>query len=91
MGDFRDKDGYYRNFPLDTIDAFEDAGARLYNEIILVTAIGSLTIRAGSPFMRNRKVGKSHQNLFVFYKGDIKKIREDFPEIVWEPKGEADD
>ena len=84
VGDFRDKDGYYRNFPLDTIDAFEDAGAKLYNEIILVTAIGSLTIRVGKPFMKNRKVGKTHQNLYVFYKGDIKKIREDFPELLEE-------
>ena len=32
VGDFRDKAGYYRNFPSITIEAFESAGARLYNE-----------------------------------------------------------
>lgn len=52
VGDFRDRDGCYRNFPGQTIQAFEADGARLYNEAIPVTAVGSLPIRvpaAASP------------------------------------------
>lgn len=38
VGDFRDGKGFYRNFVSETIDGFEQAGARLYNEAILATA-----------------------------------------------------
>jgi hypothetical protein len=71
VGDFRDqRTGFYRDFVSSTIDAFEAAGARLYNEIILVTSAGSLPIRAGKQFSTSRKVGKTHQNVLVFCKGD---------------------
>jgi len=40
VGDVRDRKGFYRNFPGHTIEAFELARLRLYNEAILVTAIG---------------------------------------------------
>jgi hypothetical protein len=71
VGDFRDqRTGFYRDFVSSTIDAFENAGARLYNEIILVTSAGSLPIRAGKQFSTSRKVGKTHQNVLVFCKGD---------------------
>ena len=70
IGDYRDKKGFYRNFVSRTIEAFEDAGARLYNEAILVTATGSLAIRAGKQFRTTRKLGKTHQNIVVFCKGD---------------------
>lgn len=76
VGDVRDKDGYYRNFVADTIAAFQDAGARLYNEAILVTAVGSLPIRAGRQFAGGRKLGKTHQNVLVFVKGDWRKATE---------------
>lgn len=76
VGDFRDERGFYRGFVSDTIDAFEAAGARLYNEIILVTAAGSLPIRAGKQFSTTRKVGKTHQNVLVFCKGDPRKATE---------------
>jgi hypothetical protein len=70
VGDVRAPDGLYRNFISDTIGAFHDAGARLYNEAILVTACGSLPIRAGRQFEASRKLGKTHQNVLVFCKGD---------------------
>jgi DNA modification methylase len=70
VGDVRDGKGYYRNFVSDTIAAFHDAGARLYNEAILVTAVGSLPIRIGKQFSGARKLGKTHQNVLVFVKGD---------------------
>jgi DNA modification methylase len=81
VGDIRDKKGFYRNFVSDTIAAFQDAGATLYNEAILVTAVGSLPIRVRKQFSGYRKLGKTHQNVLIFYKGDIKQIKADFGEV----------
>ena len=81
VGDIRDKDGFYRNFVAHTIDAFQAAGGRLYNEAILVTAVGSLPIRVGRQFAGYRKLGKTHQNLVVFYNGDPAKIPGEFGEV----------
>lgn len=73
VGDLRDPRGLYRNFPGETIAAFEAAGARLYNEAILVTVAGTLPLRAGKYFTAGRKLGKTHQNVLVFVKGDPKR------------------
>lgn len=73
VGDVRDKKGNYRNFVGDTIQAFRDAGLEYYNEAVLVTAIGSLAIRVGRQFEASRKLGKTHQNILCFVKGDGKK------------------
>lgn len=73
VGEVRGKNGVYRNFVGDTIQAFIDAGASYYNEAILVTNIGSLAIRAAEGFTKSRKLGKTHQNVLVFVKGDAKK------------------
>lgn len=81
VGDVRDKKGFYYNFVSDTIQAFKDAGMELYNEIILVNVVGSLAIRVRRQFNGGRKIGKMHQNVLVFYKGDPKKIKENFPEL----------
>jgi DNA modification methylase len=81
VGEIRDKEGMYKNFVADTIEAFRDAGMEYYNEIILVNVAGSLPIRIGRQFEGYRKVGKMHQNVLVFYKGDPKEIRVDFPGI----------
>lgn len=81
VSDIRDEKGFYRNFVSETIDAFRNAGMLLYNEIILINVAGSLPIRVGRQFTTGRKVGKMHQNILVFYKGDPKKIRENYPKI----------
>lgn len=81
VSEIRDKKGYYKHFVRETISAFEDAGCMLYNDIVLINVAGSLPIRIGRQFQGFRKVGKSHQNVLVFYKGDIKRIPEEFPEI----------
>lgn len=73
VGDVRDKSGFYYGFPWHTIAAFENAGMRLYNEAVLVTAVGSLSIRVGRQFQASRKLGKAHQNVLVFCKGNPKK------------------
>lgn len=73
VGDIRDKKGFYRGLPWHTIQAFQDAGLKLYNEAVLVTAVGSLPIRVGKQFTAGRKLGKTHQNVLVFCKGNPKK------------------
>ena len=73
VGDFRDSRGFYRNFVSETIDGFEQAGARLYNEAILATPIGSASMRVTKQFESGRKLAKTHQNVLVFCKGDWKK------------------
>jgi hypothetical protein len=93
VGDYRDKRGFYRNFPGETIEAFAAAGAGLYNEAILVTAAGSLPIRAGKQFSSSRKLGKTHQNVLVFCKGDPRKATEacgpvEIDEALFEEFGE---
>jgi hypothetical protein len=70
VGDLRDKAGFYRGFVLDTVRAFTEAGAALYNDAILVTAVRSLPIRVARQFEAARKLGKTHQNVLVFCKGD---------------------
>lgn len=70
VGDVRGPDGYYRDLPGLTIRAMERAGCRLYNEAILVTAVGSLAVRVGRQMERARKLGKTHQNVLVFCNGD---------------------
>jgi hypothetical protein len=73
VGDVRDKLGNYYNFVGDTVEAFRAAGLHYYNEAILVTSVGSLPIRVGRQFEAGRKLGKTHQNVLVFVKGDGKK------------------
>lgn len=85
VGDIRDKvDGTYKNFVSDTIAAFQDAGMKLYNEMILVNSIGSMAIRLKRQFNTGRKCGKIHQNVLVFYKGNPKNIKEKFSELKLE-------
>lgn len=72
VGEIRNKKGLYSNFVADTIQAFLDAGLSYYNEIILVTAVGSLSLRASKIFKASRKIGKTHQNILIFVKGDPK-------------------
>ena len=82
VGEIRDKKtGFYKNFVGHTIQAFEAAGASFYNEAVLITAVGSLPIRT-SNYFRSRKLGKTHQTVLVFYKGDPSRIKENFPESI---------
>jgi len=76
VGDVRDEDGGYVNLPGRTVEAFEAAGARFYNDAILVTAVGSLPVRVGRQFDISRKLGRTHQNVMVFVRGDPRKATE---------------
>ena len=80
VGDVRDANGAYYGFPDDIKRIFKNAGMCLYNELVLVENFGTAGIRANNQ-MKSRKVVKQHQNVLVFYKGDISKIKDNFAPI----------
>lgn len=82
VGDIRSKEGYYYDFVGDIKRIFITHGMPLYNECIIVEPIGTLPQRV-QRYMRNRKVGKCHQNVLVFYKGDVKEIPNNYKEIEY--------
>lgn len=86
VGDYRDKNGIYSNFVSLTIEAFQLAGLKLYNEAVLITVAGTLPVRITKQFNAGRKLGKTHQNVLVFVKGCPKEATKicgqiDIPEI----------
>lgn len=79
VGEVRNKrTGAYRDFVGDTSRALRDLGLHYYNEAVLVTPGGSAPLRAGFHFSAGRKLEKVHQNVLVYYKGDLKKLQEHF-------------
>ena len=82
IGDVRDKQGFYYNFLGDNLRCFTDLGLGFYNEAVLVTPVGSLPIRTSRQFKSFRKLGRGHQNVLVFFKGNVKNIPKLFPEDV---------
>jgi hypothetical protein len=82
VGDIRDERGLYRNFVSDTITALQAAGLVLYNDAILLTPIGTLPFRSGKIFRAGRKLGKAHQNILIFVKGDPKAASEACGEVT---------
>jgi hypothetical protein len=72
VGEIRDKrTGWAQGFVTDTVQAFRDAGLHLYNEAVLVNPVGTLALRAPKQFIVGRKLGRTHQSVLVFYKGDV--------------------
>jgi len=82
----RNKNGEYIQLVGKTIDLMVKAGFMFYNDLILVNSVGTLPLRVGKQMNSGRKVGRRHQNILVFYKGDPKKIKENFSELI--PKNE---
>jgi hypothetical protein len=84
VGDVRDKKGKLMDFVGDTIEAFEKAGLNYYNQVIYREPVGSAAIRAGRAFNISRKITKIHQNILIFYKGDVTQIKNHFKEFYSE-------
>lgn len=81
VGEIRDKKtGAYRNFVGDNISMFLDLGLKYYNELTVISPAGTAQLRAARS-MQSRKIVKLHQNVLVFYKGNLKNIQTKFPEI----------
>jgi hypothetical protein len=81
VADVRDKAGFYRNLVADTVKLCEAAGLRLYNDAVLVNVAVTASIRANKAF-KYRKLVKTHQNVLVFFNGDPKVIRDEFPPVA---------
>jgi DNA modification methylase len=81
VGDVRDKErtiNWYRNLTGETKRIIINAGLHFYNEIILLDNIGTSAMRVDQAFSK-RKIVKTHQNIFIFYKGnDVNDIRNEF-------------
>ena len=80
VGELRKDDGSYYGFVPDIIRMMCNTGYKYYNEIILLNDIGSAQLRAAGN-MKSRKIVKLHQNILVFYKGDISKIKYNYKEL----------
>lgn len=77
VGEARSKPlGYYYGLVPDTVKAFEDVGVHFYDEMILVTQIAAKALTVAEGFVKSRKIGKIHQNILVFVKGDPVKAAE---------------
>lgn len=83
VGDVRDKktSGYY-GFVDDVKKIFRDNGLHLYNEIILLEAVGRTAYRVNKLF-ETRKVAKMHQSVLVFYKGNPREITSHFKPTIY--------
>ena len=74
----KNKNKNYYNFVGDTIKIFQDCGMLWWNDLILVNVVGTLSVRTPIMFQTSRKIGKQHQNVLVFYKGDPNMIEYKF-------------
>lgn len=101
VGEVRSKKngGAYLGLVRDTIDEFVGAGAAYFNELIFVTPLGSVPVRTSAQFGGNRKVGKTHQNVLVFCKGDpslaaaatpVEEVAVEMGGAVWRADGSAE-
>lgn len=86
VGEVRDKKGAYRDFVGLTKQLFRENGLALYNDGVLLEQYGTAPMRAGTLFTTKRKTVKVHQNVLVFYKGDLKNIQG----IQWQNIEKAD-
>lgn len=73
IGDLRDDTGHLAQLPWRTIEAFGAAGARLVNDQILVTPVGSKYWTLGRTFRATRSCTRLHQYVLTFCKGDRRK------------------
>ena len=83
----RSKKGNYISLVPKTIDIMVNAGYKFWNEMILVNSAGTLPLRATKAMQANRKIGRMHQNVLVFYKGNSKEIKNEFGDIIHNSEG----
>ena len=81
VSDVRDKTTTeYLPLVADTTTICRNLGWKYYNEIILYNDTGSLAITSGDYLRKARKVGRQHQNILIFYKGNPRNIKNKFGE-----------
>lgn len=82
VGEVRDAKGAYRDFVGLTKSLFMGNGLHLYADSILLEQYATAALRAGRQFEARRKPVKVHQNVLVFYKGDLKQIDRLLPQDI---------
>ena len=82
IGEVRRPGGAYAAFVPELIQAMQAAGFAYYNEAILVNSIGTAAIWAARAMNTSRKLTKVHQNVLVFFKGDLKRIPKTFGPFI---------
>lgn len=75
VGEIRDSKGAYRDFVGLTKSLSMANGLHLYADSVLLEQYATAAMRAGKQFAAKRKPVKVHQNVLVFYKGDLKQIK----------------
>jgi hypothetical protein len=79
-GDSRDKNGGYYGCEAEHELFFKQQGLHIYNRIVYLES--EFTRRAqAKKTLHNRKYPKSEQKIFAFYKGDMSKIKDLYPNI----------
>ncbi|MEV7931003.1 hypothetical protein [Kitasatospora sp. NPDC088779] len=73
VGEVRGSTGRLRGLVPLTIAAHEAAGARFYNDSILLNSLGTAPMRLPNQWRASRKVGRVHQYVLTFVKGDPKR------------------
>lgn len=69
VGNVRNEDGVYIDLVGMTNKIMEQCGCGLYNDCVLLEALGSAPIRASRMFGSYRKQVHVHQNVLIYYKG----------------------
>lgn len=68
-GPVRNPSGWYTDLSSMTSNAFSVAGCHLYNQMVLLTPIGSTSLRAEITYDRgDKKIARCHQDVLVFRK-----------------------
>ena len=72
VGPVRRPDGWYTDLASMTSNLFSKFGCPLYNSMVLLTPIGSTSLRAEITYTRgDRKIARCHQDVLVFRKPNI--------------------
>jgi len=78
IGDVRDKKtGFYYSLESDIIKIMQSNNIGLYQELIIQTPIGTKAFAANN-IWQFRKIGKIHEKVLIFYKGNQKEIKNIF-------------
>jgi hypothetical protein len=79
-GDSRGKDGAYYGCESEHELFFKEQGLHIYNKIIYLESEFTRFAQAKKT-LHHRKFPKADQKIFMFYKGDMKRIKELYPNI----------
>ncbi len=79
-GDSRDKTGAYYGCEAEHELFFKDQGLHIYNKIVYLESEFTRFSQAKKT-LHSRKWPKADQKIYMFYKGDMKKIKELYPNI----------